>query len=181
MTGPIITEAKRGELDEVAALVNSAYRGEAARRGWTHEAELLAGQRTDAATLRDELDAPDPSVILLLREAPGAPPSACVMMQRFRDDDERLVCHLAMLTVAPDRQGRGYGAALIGEVERRARVAGCAAVEMTVIGARAELLAFYGRRGYAPTGATKPFPYGDERFGRPLRDDLHFVVIEKAL
>ena len=103
------------------------------------------------------------------------------MMQRFRDEAERLVCHLAMLTVAPDRQGRGLGTALIDEVERRARDAGCAAVEMTVIQTRAELIAFYGRRGYRPTGRAKPFPYGDERFGRPRRDDLHFVVIEKAL
>ncbi len=184
MTAPVISEATRGDLDAVAALVNAAYRGEAARRGWTHEAGLLEGQRTDARKLQDELDAPDPSVILTLREAsdpPGEPPAACVMMQRFFDDDDRLLCHLAMLTVAPDRQGRGLGAALIGEVERRAAAMGCRAVEMTVIQLRTELLAFYARRGYRPTGATKPFPYADERFGRPLRDDLHFVVIEKAL
>lgn len=179
--GSVIVEASRADLSAVADLVNAAYRGDAARRGWTHESDLLAGQRTDAATLRDELDAPDPSAILILREAPGGPPVACVMTQRFRDDGDRLLCHLAMLTVDPARQGRGLGAALIGEVERRAREAGCAAVEMTVIHSRAELIAFYGRRGYAPTGRTKPFPYGDERFGRPLRDDLHFVVIEKPL
>lgn len=184
MTAPTISEATRADLDAVASLVNAAYRGDGARRGWTHEAGLVEGQRTDAGKLRDELDAPDPSTILILREAadaPGAPPAACVMMQRFFDDAERLVCHLAMLTVAPDRQGRGLGAALIGEVERRAGAMGCRAVEMTVVHLRAELLAFYARRGYGPTGATKPFPYGDERFGRPLRDDLHFVVIEKAL
>ena len=181
MTGPLIAEATRADLAAVAALVNAAYRGGAARRGWTHEADLLDGQRTDAAALRDELDAPDPSTILVLREALGGPPAACVMVQSFRDDDERLVCHLAMLTVDPDRQGRGLGAALIAEVEQRARAAGCAAVEMTVIHARAELLAFYGRRGYRPTGRTRPFPSGDERFGRPSRDDLHFGVIEKDL
>ena len=181
MTGPIIAEATRADLPPVAALVNAAYRGEAARRGWTHEADLIAGQRTDAATLRDELDAPDPSTILVLREAAEGPVAACVMVQRFRDDAERLVCHLAMLTVDPARQGRGLGRKLIGEVERRARAASCVAVEMTVIHGRAELLAFYGRRGYRATGRTKPFPSGDERFGRPLRDDLHFVVIEKAL
>ena len=181
MTGPVIAEAARADLDEVAALVNAAYRGDAARRGWTHEADLLDGQRTDAATLADELAAPDPSAILILREAPGGPVAACVMSQRFRDGAERLVCHLAMLTVHPDRQGRGLGAALIGEVERRAREAGCAAVEMTVIHVRADLIAFYGRRGYAPTGRTEPFPYGDPRFGLPRRDDLSFVVIEKPL
>ena len=181
MTGPIIAEAARDDLPDVAALVNAAYRGDAARRGWTHESDLLDGQRTDAATLLDELDAPDPSVVLVLREASHGPLAACVITRRFRDDEERLVCHLAMLTVDPARQGRGLGAALIGEVERRARAAGCAVVEMTVIHTRAELLAFYGRRGYRPTGRVKPFPHGDERFGRPLRGDLHFVVVEKAL
>lgn len=179
--GPIITQATGADLPVVVALVNAAYRGDTARRGWTHEADLLEGQRTDVASLRDELDAPDPSTILLLREAADGPPAACVMVQRFRDDDERLVCHLAMLTVDPDRQGRGLGAALIGEAERHARAAGCDAVEMTVIHTRAELIAYYERRGYRPTGRTLPFPYGDARVGRPLRDDLHFVVIEKAL
>lgn len=181
MTGPTIAEATRADLPAVAALVNAAYRGDAARRGWTHESDLLDGQRTDAATLADELDAPDPSTILILREAPGGRLAGCVMTQRFRDDAERLVCHLAMLTVDPDRQGLGLGAALIAAVERRAREAGCAAVDMTVIHTRTELVAFYGRRGYAPTGRTRPFPHGDERFGRPRREDLHFIVLEKPL
>ena len=124
---------------------------------------------------------PDPSTILLLREAAGGPTIGCVMMQRFRDAEERRLCHLAMLTVSPDWQGQGIGALLVGEVERRARDLGCAAVEMTVIAGRAELIAYYERRGFVRTGATKPFPYGDERFGRPRRDDLQFVVLEKAL
>ncbi len=178
---PIITPARRAELDEVAALVNSAHRGDAARRGWTSESDLLDGQRTDAASLADELDAPDPSTILALREAPGGSILGCVMTQSFRDDDERLLCHLAMLTVSPARQSEGFGALLIGEVERRAREAGCTAVEMTVLHLRSELIAFYGRRGYRPTGRTRPFPSADPRAGRPLRDDLHLIVLEKGL
>ena len=181
MTRPLVAPAARDDLDEVAALVNAAYRGDTARGGWTSESDLLDGQRTDAARLADELDAPDPSTILVLREAPGGPILACVMLQSFRDDDERLICHLAMLTVSPARQGEGFGALLIGEVERRAREAGCAAVDMTVIHLRSELIAFYGRRGYRPTGRTKPFPSADPRVGRPLRDDLHFLVLEKPL
>ncbi len=181
MTADLIAPATRADLDELAAMVNSAYRGDTARRGWTHEADLLGGQRTDARALADELEAPDPSTILLLREAPGGPIRGCVMMQLFRDGEERLLCHLAMLTVDPARQGQGLGALLIGEVEHRARALGCAAVEMTVIHGRAELIAFYGRRGYAATGRTKPFPYGEARFGLPQRDDLHFVVLEKPL
>lgn len=180
----MVTEATRADLPGVAALVNAAYRGESARRGWTHEADLLDGQRTDVERLADELAAPDPSTILILRDAPDGPPVACVMTQRFRDDAERLLCHLAMLTVDPDRQGHGLGARLIGEVEGRARGAGCAAVELTVIDGRAELIAFYRRRGYEPTGRTKPFPVGDERVGRPRQADgrdLRLVVLEKPL
>ncbi|MGI3903721.1 MAG: GNAT family N-acetyltransferase [Janthinobacterium lividum] len=181
MTDFIITAATRDDLEPLAAVVNSAYRGASARQGWTNESDLLDGQRTDPASLADELAAPDPSTILLLREQATGPILACVLMQTFRDDAERLVCHLAMLTVSPAHQGQGLGRLLIAEVERRARAAGCDAVAMTVIHSRTELIAFYGRRGYRPTGQTKPFPYGDERFGRPLRDDLHFIVIDKAL
>lgn len=177
----VVETATRAHLDEVAATVNAAYRGDAARRGWTHEADLVDGQRTDSAMLADELDAPDPSTILVLRDGPDGPILACVLTQTFRDDGERLVCHLAMLTVRPDHQGRGLGDRLIAEVEARARAAGCTAVEMTVIHLRETLIAFYGRRGYRPTGRTKPFPRGDARFGRPLRDDLHFVVLEKDI
>lgn len=181
MTEPMVAVATRDDLVELAAMVNRAYRGGAARRGWTHEADLLDGQRTDPASLADELDAPAPSTILLLRAGSDGPIVACVMMQRFRDDDERPLCHLAMLTVDPDCQGRGFGARLIAEVERRAQHEGCAAVEMTVISLRSELIAFYRRRGYEPTGATKPFPHGDPRVGLPRRDDLRFVVLEKPL
>ena len=183
MTGDELSVAAvtRGDLAAVAAMVNRAYRGAAARRGWTHEADLLDGQRTDPASLADELDAPEPSTLLTLRAGPGGPILGCVMMQRYRDDAERPLCHLAMLTVDPDHQRAGLGARLIAEVERRARDEGCVAVEMTVIALRTELLAFYGRRGYRPTGATKPFPQDDARFGRPRRDDLGFLVIEKAL
>ena len=52
---------------------------------------------------------------------------------------------------------------------------------MTVVHIRDTLIAWYERRGYALTGETRPFPHGDDRFGKPLRDDLSFVVMEKVL
>ncbi len=52
---------------------------------------------------------------------------------------------------------------------------------MTVVNVREVLIAWYLRRGYHKTGETNPFPYGDDRFGKPLRDDLNFVVLEKNL
>ena len=176
-----VAAATRGDLTEVVALVNSAYRGAAARAAWTHEADLLDGQRTDAQSLADELSAPDPSTILLLREAPDTSILACVMLQRYRDRDEALQCHLAMLTVGPAAQARGLGRHMLDISEDWAREAGCRALRMTVISRRVELVAWYERRGFRRTGETKPFPYGDTRFGLPRRDDLEFLVMEKLL
>jgi hypothetical protein len=71
---------------------------------------------------------------------------------------------------------------LLADAEQDARRRwGVTAVHMTVIAQRAELIAWYERRGYRATGETAPFPYGDARFGEPLRPDLHFVVLRKAL
>jgi ribosomal protein S18 acetylase RimI-like enzyme len=82
----------------------------------------------------------------------------------------------------PDRQGGGVGRALLAEAERVVRDEwGRALLRMSVIDARADLIAWYVRRGYARTGRRKPFPYGDERFGLPRRDDLRFEVLEKLL
>ena len=82
----------------------------------------------------------------------------------------------------PPLQGGGLGKAVLAEAERISRDDWkLAMLRMTVIDVRAELIAFYERRGYRRTGIKKPFPYGDERFGRPKRDDLRFEVFEKAL
>ena len=176
-----VVPATGDDLAAIVALVNSAYRGKAARAAWTHEADLLDGQRTDAQSLADELSAPDPSTILLLRDAPGAAILACVMLQRYRDGDDALQCHLAMLTVSPASQARGLGRHMLKISEDWARDAGCRVLRMTVISSRFELVAWYERRGFRRTGETKPFPYGDTQFGLPRRDDLEFLVMEKAL
>jgi ribosomal protein S18 acetylase RimI-like enzyme len=87
-----------------------------------------------------------------------------------------------MLTVRPDRQAAGIGRRLLAAAEKYAAAElGASYLEMTVIGARAELIAWYERRGYARTGERRPFPYGDERFGLPRRPDLDFEVLRKTL
>ena len=103
------------------------------------------------------------------------------MLQRYRDRDEAQMCHLAMLTVSPAAQARGLGRHMLDVSEAWARDAGCRALRMTVISLRVELVAWYERRGFRRTGETRPFPYGDARFGVPRRDDLDFMVLEKAL
>ena len=89
--------------------------------------------------------------------------------------------YVGMVTVSPLRQANGIGRTMLEAAENHARERGGKTMEMTVISVRDTLIAWYQRRGYRLTGETEPFPYGDDRFGEPQRDDLVFVVMEKAL
>jgi ribosomal protein S18 acetylase RimI-like enzyme len=172
-----ISIARDEELDEVTALVNSGFRGDSSRAGWTTEADFLGGQRTDPALLRAELAATPGAVVLTMRDAPRGELLGCVWL----DPEESDVWHLGMLTVRPDLQSRQLGRTLLAEAESYAAAHGARRMRLTVINVRDTLSAWYERRGYARTGKTKPFPYGDERFGVPQREDLHFEVFEKEL
>lgn len=86
-----------------------------------------------------------------------------------------------LLTVRPDQQNRQLGRTLLEAAERYAQERGARRMRMTVLHVRDTLIAWYQRRGYGWNGETEPFPYGDDRFGRPLRADLHFVVMEKEM
>lgn len=165
------------ELVAVSALVNSAYRGESSRQGWTTEADYLGGQRTDPETLARDLAANPQAALLTLREAPDGELLGCAWLEPAGPG----VWYVGMVTVRPDLQDRGLGRRILDGAEAFARARGAARLRMTVVSIRDSLIAWYGRRGYAPTGETRPFPYDDERFGRPLREDLAFVVLEKPL
>jgi len=166
--------ATADDLPALHALIESAYRGASARRGWSHEADLLEGQRTDLAALRAMLDDPAQH-LLVLRDNEVL--RACVALT----DKGESLAYLGMLTVDPERQAAGLGRLILAAAEDHAAAFGAARVEMTVIAQRAELIAWYERRGYALTGERRPFPHGDPRFGLPRRDDLIFVVMEKTL
>jgi ribosomal protein S18 acetylase RimI-like enzyme len=168
--------ATTSDAAALCALVNSAYRGDSSRAGWTTEADLLGGQRTDVAALeafiRDGATH-GTQVMLLHEDAAGL--ACCVQLER-RDAE----AYLGMLTVRPQGQGSGRGRGLIDAAERHVReVWRARAVIMTVIEQRDELIAWYERRGYRRTGQTAPFPYGDLRFGEPKRPDLRFVILRK--
>jgi predicted N-acetyltransferase YhbS len=155
--------------------VERAYRGDAARAGWTHEADLLDGQRTDEHALAEILA--DPRTRLLVAED-GGTLVGCVQVA----DRGNGLGYLGLLSVDPERQAGGLGKRLVEAAETEAaRRFGTRCMEMTVIRQRGELIAYYARRGYRPTGEERPFPYGDTRFGMPRRPDLGFVVLAKDL
>lgn len=171
----VIRPATADDLPALHALVERAYRGNAARAGWTHEADLLGGQRTDMAALAETLADPDRLLIVALDSDTLI---GCVEVT----DRGAGLAYLGLLSVDPASQSGGLGRKLIDRAEAEAATRFAAtAMEMTVIRQRPELIAYYERRGYRLTGEQRPFPYGDERFGNPQRDDLVFVVLARDL
>ena len=166
--------ATLADAPALVALVESAYRGDASRVGWTTEADLLDGHRTDVDDVRGCIQRP--RSVVLLAELDGAL-VACAHVA-----DEGGAGAFGMFAVTPGRQGGGLGKRMLAEAERVARDDWQLPVmRMSVIDLRAELIAYYARRGYARTGIYKPFPYGDERCGLPRRPDLRFEILEKPL
>ncbi|MBL8530383.1 MAG: GNAT family N-acetyltransferase [Hyphomonadaceae bacterium] len=167
--------ATPSDIPALHALVESGYRGDSAKQGWTHEADLLGGQRTDQAALAEMIA--DPAQTILLAERDGAL-IGCVLIA----DKGGGVGYMGLLTVSPSLQAGGVGRALIGAAEAHARDAlGAHTMELTVIKQRRELVEWYLRRGYALTGREEPFPLDDPRFGLPKTRDLVFVVLARAI
>ncbi|UED82804.1 GNAT family N-acetyltransferase [Streptomyces profundus] len=176
----IFSEANEADVPALVALVESAYRGEASRAGWTTEADLLDGRRTDADAVR-ELVA-DPGSRLLTAWRDGELVACCQLREPPADQGGPRTAYFGMFAVRPGLQGAGLGRQVLAEAERTAaRDWGAERLRMTVISAREALIAWYERRGYTRTGETEPFPYGDERFGLPRRPDLRFDVLVKPL
>lgn len=171
---PEFRYAEANDVERVVALVESAYRGPSGERGWTTESSLLDGQRTDALAIADLLHRPECHV--LLAELGGRLVASC-HIERQGD-----AAYFGMFAVDPLLQAGGLGKLVLARAEHLARAEwGCTSMRMTVIEQRAELIAWYERRGYRCTGEYEPFPYGDERFGVPRRDDLRFAVLLKQL
>ena len=175
MTELVIRDAATADIPALHRLIESAYRGEASRAGWTTEADLLAGQRTDPEDLATILGDPRQAMLTAWR---GEQLLGCVLIA----DRGEATGYFGMLSVSPTLQGGGLGRRLV-EAAHAALAArfGARRVRISVFPQRETLIGWYRRLGYAPTGETLPFPYGDPRFGLPLRDDLHFIVMERPL
>ena len=170
--------ATHSDTAALVALVESAYRGDASKQGWTTEADMLDGRRTGPDDIRECIDRPQSVILVAERDGSGGRELMACAHVAVEDG----AGYFGMFSVRPTQQGGGIGKTVIAEAERLVREDwGVPTMRMTVIDIRDELIAFYERRGYRRTGIKKPFPYGDERFGLPKRDDLRFEVLEKAL
>jgi ribosomal protein S18 acetylase RimI-like enzyme len=169
--------AVEADFAEIVALANLAYRGTGAGASWNVEEGILEGQRLNESLLRNDFAAKPNGSLLVWRDAPDGPLLGTAWLNPEADG----VWYLGLLTVRPDRQNGGAGRTLLSAAEDYALERGGARIRMTVLHVREALIAWYERRGYIKTGETEPFPYGDDRFGRPLRDDLYFVVLERMI
>jgi ribosomal protein S18 acetylase RimI-like enzyme len=164
--------ASDADIPQLVKLVNSAYRGDSSKKGWTTEADLLDGIRTDEEALAKLIR--QPGSVILKCTTENTDLAGCVFLQNQAGQ-----MYLGMLTVSPFIQAQGIGKALMTASEEYARQQGCSSVMMTVITLRHELIEWYERRGYHQTEERRSFP-NDPRFGIP-KQPLEFVVMEKEL
>ena len=166
-----LTPATPADYPHIVALMNAAFRGS---EGWTVES-YITGSRTTQPLLAEEIAAG--ALYLLTKDPATQALQGCVSLKPLSPTR----WYLGALTVLPALQNSGLGRRLLDAAEAYARTHNAHTLEITVLNVRDTLIAWYERRGYRPTGHTRPFPYGDTRFGTPTRPDLHFIVLEKPL
>lgn len=171
MSGLTFRFAEREDAPAIAALIESGYRGDESRRGWTTEADLLEGDRTSVAEIEAYVADPHARFIMAFE---GASLVGCALVKNEAGEG-----YFGMFAVKPACQGGGHGKQILSHAERKIRdLWNCTRIAMTVISIREDLIAYYERRGYKRTG-TEPFPFDREPGAK--RTDFHFVVLTKNL
>ncbi|HZI54393.1 MAG TPA: GNAT family N-acetyltransferase [Chitinophagaceae bacterium] len=161
------------DIPTLVALINSAYRGEGSKQGWTTEADLIKGElRTDEPALLELMEADDSAFLKYLNEQGEI--EGCVFIQKISDR-----MYLGMLSVSPTQQAKGIGKQLMTEAQIHAKKWGCDRIFMRVVSIRHELINWYNKQGYYKTNQTEPFPR-DTRFGVPAQP-LEFMIMEKMI
>jgi ribosomal protein S18 acetylase RimI-like enzyme len=172
----LLVHAVEADYPAIIELANLAYRGTGPSASWNIE-DFIEGQRLNESLLREDLAAKPEAHLLTYRDVPDEPLLGTVWLEPGKDG----VWYLGLLTIHPELQKRKLGRTLLAAAEDFAKQRGAQRIQMTVVNVRDILITWYERRGYSLTGETRPFPYGDDRFGKPTRDDLHFVVLQKDL
>jgi GNAT superfamily N-acetyltransferase len=173
----LLAHATQDDYAAIVDLTNLAFRGVGPSASWNSEADFIEGQRLTESLLREDLAAKPDAILLTCRNDPHGELLGTVWLEPKRDG----VWYLGLLTIRPDLQKKQMGRALLALAEGFAKQHGACRIRMKVVNVRATLIAWYQRRGYLLSAETEPFPYGDQRFGRPLRDDLSFVLLEKEI
>ncbi len=173
----LLNHAVEADYAAIIDMVNEAFRGTGVVASWNSEGDFIEGQRLTEPLLREDLAAKPDAQLLTYRDDGNGDLLGTVWLEPREDG----AWYLGLLTVRPDLQNKHLGQALLAAAEGFAKEQGARRIRMSVVNLRETLIAWYQRRGYLLTGETLPFPYDDERFGRPLRDDLHFVLLEKRL
>jgi ribosomal protein S18 acetylase RimI-like enzyme len=160
------------DVPALAALIERAYRGPEAAKGWTNESEILTGPRSSpeeiASLVRDR-----EARFVTARD--GQRIAACALVKK-----EEGGAYFGMFAIDPDLQGGGLGKLMMRHSEEAARVLwGSKSMRLTVISLRARLIEWYERRGYVRTGESEPFPF-DTAAGA-LRTDFDLTVLRKKL
>ena len=168
----MITQATIADAAELSALINLAYRGETSKKGWTTEADLLEGTRTSEEELISIIASSNHYLLKFIRDEKII---GSVLLIAKKE-----VLYLGMLTVSPELQNSGIGKQLLQAAEQLAQQLELSRIQMTVIGIRKELLAWYIRNGYEDTGVREPFPFG-EGDKALTSEPLDFIVLEKKL
>ena len=167
-----ISQLVNDEIDILVNLVNSAYRGESSKQGWTTEAHLLDGIRTDEQSIKTQLSKPG-AVMLTAKDEAGKMVGCVYLLKQCSQ------LYLGMLTVAPHMQAQGIGKELLFAAEKYGRDINCTSVVMTVIDKRTELIGWYKRHGYQSSGEIRPFP-ASPSVGIP-NQPLQLMVLEKKI
>ncbi|MFH6996898.1 GNAT family N-acetyltransferase [Flavobacterium sp. FlaQc-57] len=168
----MITKATLQDIPALTILINSAYRGETSKKGWTTEAHLLDGKRTNEEELTETIL--DPKNTILKYTENNQIIGSVLLVEKEHQ------LYLGMLTVSPELQNSGIGKKMLAEAENHAKSLGLTSIIMTVISVREELIAWYKRHGYADTGEREAFPESEIHV-TISEEPLEFIYLEKKI